>query len=338
VTDQLKAEARLLQSSERLRLAARAAALTYITLDIQAQKITRLDNFQSVMGFEIPDETSLPLADEMFLAHVHPDDRVVLQGHVAAVHKGVGPGQIEFRVVDESGAVRWIECRSHVEVGSDGKPRRVFIINSDVTSRKSTELQLQFATRELMHRSKNLLSVIQGIAQISARTSGNSADFVRMFSKRVEALSRSQDMLVHGASHGVAIRELIVDQLSIAVGHEERARLEGPSLTLSATAAQSLGLAIHELATNSLKHGALSNDTGLVHIAWGVETENFVFLWRETEGPTVTIPVRTGFGRTIIERVAPSKLGGKAILRFDPIGVEWELVAPLQAVIDVPKA
>jgi two-component sensor histidine kinase len=172
-----------------------------------------------------------------------------------------------------------------------------------------------------MHRSKNLLTVIQSIASVTARSNSSVNDFVNSFSKRVEALSRSQDLLVHGSTRTVKISELVEDQLSIAAGVDQRTRINGPLINLNPDAAQAIGMALHELATNSIKHGALSCDAGHVHIFWCAANDDLVFTWQESGGPEVPLPKRRGFGRTILEQVTPSKLAGRAELNFKPEGV-----------------
>ena len=315
VTSQLTAEAQMRQSRERLRLAARAASLTYIALDLVSRSITRLDNFADVMGFDIPDGTPLETADQIFLSMVHVEDREQLRAHVDAAHRGISPALVEYRICTHGG-VRWLESRSHGELGEAGKVRRIFVVTTDVTKRKTTELQLEFATRELEHRSKNLLTVIQSIASVTARSNSSINDFVHSFGQRVEALSRSQDLLVHGSTRTVKISKLVEDQLSIAAGVDQRTRISGPLINLNPDAAQALGMALHELATNSIKHGALSCEAGHVHIFWFSTNDDLVFTWQESGGPEVSLPKRRGFGRTILEQVTPSKLAGRAELRL----------------------
>jgi PAS domain S-box-containing protein len=198
------------------------------------------------------------------------------------------------------------------------------IIARDVTARKAHQEQIHLLMREANHRVKNILSVVQAIARNTA--AGEPEEFVGRFTERIEALAANQDLLVHNRWQGVDVEDLARTQLAhFADLIGLRIIFDGPKLRLNAAAAQGIGLALHELATNAGKYGALSTDAGRVDIGWGTEGDTFTMSWTERQGPPVSTPKRRGFGTAVMEAMAERTVGGKADLRFAPSGVTWRL-------------
>ena len=163
----------------------------------------------------------------------------------------------------------------------------------DISERKAKEQQVQFLLGELNHRSKNMLAVIQSIAH---RTGNDTApEFVKAFSERLQALAINHNLLATNEWHGVSVRALVSAQLQpfCDVGGR-RVRVEGPEARLSAAAAQALGMAIHELATNACKYGALSAADGKIDVVWGINGAEFQASWIETGGPRGRVSVAAG--------------------------------------------
>jgi two-component sensor histidine kinase len=217
-----------------------------------------------------------------------------------------------------------------------GQGRRLYCCAVDITERKENEQRLRFFMRELTHRSKNLLAVIQAMARQTARNAETTEDFIDRFSSRLQALSASHDLLVLESASGVRIDSLLRSQL----GHTadligSQILIDGPPTTLNSDATQHIGLALHELATNAAKYGALSSEHGKVHVSWRVDSEaqTFQMEWREQDGPAVTPPSRRGFGQVVIERMVARTLEGEVDLSYKPTGVVWRLTAPLGNVI-----
>jgi PAS domain S-box-containing protein len=200
--------------------------------------------------------------------------------------------------------------------------------NRDITERKRAEEQLRLLMREMNHRAKNLLSVVDAIAhQTAARTPG---DFIERFSERIQALSASQELLVRDEWKGVEIENLVRAQLAHftdLIG--SRIAVQGPVLRLRPAGAQSIGLALHELATNAGKYGALSTEAGRVEIRWGTEGDIFVMNWRECGGPPVSPPQRRGFGTVVMKEMAERSLDGRVELDHAPSGVTWSMTCPV---------
>lgn len=204
----------------------------------------------------------------------------------------------------------------------------------DVTERKEAEAQLRLLLRELTHRSKNLLAVIQAMARQTARHSGTTDAFLDMFNARLQALARSHDLLVQEGWQGAALEELVRSQLGHYLDREKsRIAIKGPAVWLRPEAAQSLGLALHELAANAAKYGALSVPQGRLSIEWTrrAPSEGFGLdiLWTESGGPAVAAPDRRGFGSLIIERNLARSLEADVELTFAADGVRCRIGIPL---------
>jgi PAS domain S-box-containing protein len=219
-----------------------------------------------------------------------------------------------------------------------GKMTGLIVAFSDISERKRREEKIQLLLREVNHRSKNMLSVVQAIARQTVAANPN--HFVERFAERVQALATSQDLLVQSEWKGVDLRELARSQLALfkdLIG--QRIELQGPALSISAPAAQIIGMALHELATNAGKYGALSNERGRVKIAWDLERANgqeaaFAMSWSEENGPPVTAPIGTGFGSTLIAETVETSLDAKVELNFAAAGLTWQLRCPAVEVVD----
>ncbi len=208
----------------------------------------------------------------------------------------------------------------------------------DITERKDAENQLRLLLRELTHRSKNLLAVIHAIARQTASRTRSIEDFLQRFSARLVAIGCSQDLLVADDWHGSSLRTLVEHQLS---SHADRFGaqifIDGEDIVLKPEAIQNLGLALHELATNAQKYGALSQDSGRVRIHWELgDTAKLELVWEERGGPPVTAPERSGFGRAMIETVVGKALEGDVKLSFPATGVRCVIVIPAAQVAAWP--
>jgi two-component sensor histidine kinase len=178
--------------------------------------------------------------------------------------------------------------------------------------------------REINHRAKNMLSVVHAIAQQTATK--NPEDFVERFSERIQALSANQDLLIRSDWGGVNVEDLARAQLShFANLIGSRIAMDGPKLRLNPASAQAIGLALHELATNASKYGALSTDRGHVDIRWGTDGDIFTMGWTERDGPPVSAPQQRGFGTIVMETMAERSMDGAVDLDYAPSGVTWRL-------------
>jgi PAS domain S-box-containing protein len=216
--------------------------------------------------------------------------------------------------------------------------RLVLAVVRDITERKRAEAQVHQLLREVKHRAKNILSVVQAMAH---QTAANSVqEFVSRFSERILGLSSSLDLLVKNEWQNVPLAELVRSQLAhFGDLLESRIAVRGPDLRITAAAAQAIGMALHELVTNASKYGALSTDTGCVDIVWrldGADTRGhrFTMEWSESGGPTVVPPTRRGFGWSVLCQLTKMSLEADVTLEYAPTGVVWRLGCPAERVCE----
>lgn len=210
----------------------------------------------------------------------------------------------------------------------DGR-RGLISVAVDVTDKVRHQRHLQLVTRELSHRTKNLLSMIQAIARQSSMAAKDVKDFNALFGSRLRSLAQVHDVLVRADWTGAPLGELIRRQTEVFPGASERIRAEGPAYDLAPEGAHYLGLALHELCTNAVKHGALARKSGKVKVRWTVaEDGTLTLIWRESGATVPAEPSRKGFGRMLLEDLVPGALAGSAVLAFEEKGVVWTLTAP----------
>ena len=209
----------------------------------------------------------------------------------------------------------------------------------DITDHKLHDIHLHMLLREITHRSKNLLAIIQAMARQTVKDSLTAEDFEHRLSLRLRGLAASHEALADQDWHGAHIEELVRGQLGhVLENFPTRVLFNGPSLFLKPEAAQNIGLALNELATNAVRYGALSNDRGQIRIVWRLDEPSqpgrrLHITWNESDGPTVTPPRRQGFGHRVVERVAARALDGNVSLTFAPAGLEWSLNIPMSFVL-----
>lgn len=199
----------------------------------------------------------------------------------------------------------------------------------DISERRQHEQHIQLLLREVNHRSKNLLGVVLSVARQTVAKSPK--DFISIFEARVQALSAAQDILVRNEWRKVSIQELVYAQLSHfkdVLG--TRVRTQGPLIEISSAAAQTLGMAMHELSTNAAKYGALSDLNGIVDVSWDIyydkdNNKKFVISWVESDGPEVNAPAHRGFGSTVIYSMTKAGLNADVSMNFEETGLKWQL-------------
>ena len=272
---------------------------------------------------------------------VHHEDHIdrVTERFVAAITSGE-PWEDTFPLRGTDGGYRWFLSRARPIRDETGRVEFWFGTNTDITEQREQSEAIENLLREVNHRAKNMLTLIMALARRSAP--GND-EFLKRFTRRIQALAANQDLLVKRAWGSVAMTELVDAQLAFAIDLARSGLThEGPPVAITARAAETLGLALHELATNALKYGALSrggpdraddgDGTGNVAIAWTVEDGRFRISWTESGGPPVTPPEREGFGSSVIRDIPAASLDADVQLDYRAEGLHWSLDAPLDNV------
>lgn len=217
----------------------------------------------------------------------------------------------------------------------ESEPAGFFAIVMETTARitaerarEMAEQQQQLLINELNHRVKNTMAVVQAMAAQTFRRPGADQEAAEVFTARLIALSRAHDVLTRASWESAGVAE-IVAEVAWPVDMSGRIQCQGPDIRLPPHRAVALGMALHELATNALKYGALSRDGGEVSIQWQVDGEHCEITWREAGGPAVELPGHHGFGTRLIERTLGDQLGGQTNLAFAPGGVVCRITLPI---------
>jgi PAS domain S-box-containing protein len=243
------------------------------------------------------------------------------------------PRRAEF-TYENGSSLRWNDLHIEPLRNEAGDIVGLTCASVDVTERKEGEAHLRVLMRELTHRSKNLLAVIQAMARQTARHTGSVEGFLNQFSARLQALAASHDLLVRESWHGASLRELIQSQLAAYIGSGgDQLAVDGEPVALKPEAAQNLGLALHELAVNAAKFGALSVPGGRVSIVWSLRGNAIDLNWHEQNGPKVKARRKKGFGSMVIERNLARALDTQVDMEFEPDGLRCHVVIPASQIL-----
>lgn len=340
ISERIHATEALRESRAYMDHAAHSAQLSYAVLDLIKHEIKASDNHDLVMGFAIPGITEgsdTAYASRIFLDHVVAADRQRVKDILVQELSGNIVPKIEYRVTGDDGKERWIETRSTTETGQIGRPTKILMTYIDITEQKRTEERIRLLMYEVNHRAKNLLAVVQAVARQTAK-SGDPLTFIDRLSDRIAGLAASQDLLVLKEWKGIEIADLVRAQLSgFSDQMGTRILVEGPDIQLLPAAAQAIGMAIHELATNASKYGSLSNLTGTVKLTWDLPSVNknlFSMTWVEQGGPVVIPPTIHGFGQKVIVQMVQSSLNAKAEVHYLSSGLVWTLQSPTDTTLN----
>src|SRR5665213_2390977 len=314
----------------RARFARYETALrgSHVTVYTQDRDLRYTSVSDPMLGREIED--ILGRTDEEILP---PDAGAAV---IAIKREALASGQPKRAEValDNGSGLRWNDIHIEPLRNEAGDIVGVTCASVDVTERKEGEAHLRLLMRELTHRSKNLLAVIQAMARQTARHAGSTSGFLDQFAARLQALAASHDLLVRESWYGASLRELIESQLAAFSGDDgAQVSVEGVPVALKPEAAQTLGLALHELAVNAAKFGALSVPEGRVSIAWALRGNAIDLEWREENGPMVKNRRKKGFGSMVIERNLANALDAAVNLKFDPDGLRCYIVIPASQIL-----
>lgn len=274
---------------------------------------------------------------------IHPDDseaeRALYERQVAGELRTYSR---EKRSIRKDGSSVWLNVSSTAVFNEQGRFQYSVRVIQDIDERKRFEQRQALLVRELHHRVRNTLAVVQALASATARTTTSIRDFNRSFSSRIAALAKTQTLLTEDYWQTAPLQEMLQCELQPFWGKKhERFRLEGPEVNLSADLAIPLSMAIHELTANATRYGALSVRKGCVTVNWELvvaEGQRELHLkWVEQNGPPVEQPEHSGFGSFLLERVLPAQCQARVNLSFDPAGLRYEIHMPLITHRTVPE-
>jgi PAS domain S-box-containing protein len=278
------------------------------------------------------DRNQFAVTAENVRALIHPEDWGRMQQAVDRLFRDHQPAQGEFRIKRPNGEVRWCLGTAAPSVDSSGRVVRISGVTVDITDRKEAEERQALLAREVDHRAKNALALVQSIVRL---TRANTIEaYTGSVEGRIRALSRAHAILSHSRWQGADMRGLVDEELApYRTGDLSRIIATGPNVSLPPAAAQSLALALHELVTNAAKYGALSSTAGQVHLNWEMNPGVLVLRWTETGGPAAIPPASPGFGTRIITAGIEGQLGGRAAFDWRPEGLQCVLTVPREEML-----
>ncbi|MGA9487391.1 MAG: sensor histidine kinase, partial [Methylocella sp.] len=219
--------------------------------------------------------------------------------------------------------------------GANGEVTGIFIEGNDVTDHVKTEQRQALLIRELHHRVRNTLATVQGVMNTTAKSSANVEAFQEAFSGRIASLAKTHAVMTEQLHQSVSFQQLLTQELGPYSDDQGlRIRLSGPAVDLPSQIAVPLGMAVHELTTNAVRHGALSKEEGRIEVGWGLVEKDgeraLLCEWNEFAGPLVTPPSRDGFGSMLLKRVLSQQIRADVKVDFAPEGFRLRMAVPLQ--------
>ena len=325
--------ARLLQSEERRGLALVAGNMG--AWDWDRTKGDCLWDEGQYRIFGVSPKTFAVTAENV-RALIHPDDWDTLRVAVEKLFRNPKSHQAEFRVRRANGEVRWCLGTAAPTIDANGEVVRISGVTVDITDRKESEERQALLAREVDHRAKNALALVQSIIRLTRANSVS--NYVEAVEGRIKALSRAHTVLSLARWQGADLAGLVEEELTpFKTNDPDKIVVEGPKVLLQPAHAQTLALALHELATNAAKYGALSTSAGRVRLIWKLNAGNLVFQWSETGGPAAEAPISPGFGTRIILASIQGQLAGTVNFDWRPEGLQCDMVVPISEAIGPPE-
>jgi two-component sensor histidine kinase len=296
---------------DRLQRAIVAAGVTLWSWNVDSDELTMDDRAFDLWGLPRSERVTF----EDLSAHIHPADRDRVRNAFAATRGIVGPYEIDFRIV-VANEIRWVSARGQGD-DADIEDRIMYGVFIDVTGRKQAEEGHELLAGEMSHRVKNLLAIASGLTAMTSRSTSSTVEMARELTQRLSALGRAHDLVRPLPGHqGKAA--LLGDLLTVLLAPYDdlgafsgRIRVSVPRMGVGEASATTLAMVVHELATNSLKYGALSSANGTLDVACAHPDSDIVIVWTERGGPPVSPPEGVGgFGSTLVTRSMSAQLGG----------------------------
>lgn len=320
---------------EHLELALQAAGLGEFQYDVPGDFCIVSERMAAITGGVagyLPADGGRAL-----LPLIHPDDLGVTRDLMLAGLERDDRYEVECRAAPQADRpVVWLRVVGQRIRDAQGEIQGVIGIVEDITARKLEEQQRFALMAEIDHRVKNVLATVQALAVQTAKRTGSMDGFLQTFLGRLKSMGSANELLTAARWRGAAIDHLVAAELGgLAPGQTS---WDGPELFLTPRAANAVSLALHELATNALKYGALSMETGHVAVLWqATSSGGFTLEWTESGGPVVAAPARTGFGTTLLSQVTGRELNGHTTLDFPSTGARAQLEAGAAAVVARPE-
>jgi PAS domain S-box-containing protein len=324
-----RVEQQLAHGAQMLRVASEIGRVGLWEWNVESGELTWSDEHFRMQGYEVGEVVP---SFAMWAERVHPDDLPVAQSKIDRAMETGKEYLNEYRVCHPNGEVRWLSARGRFLYDESGRPVRMLGAMVDTTQRRREEEWNKLLVAELQHRVRNLIGMVRSVARLSASSHRHVDDYVDHLIGRLQAMGRTQSTLTRSPGRSVDLAELVREELLVHAARPDQSFVEGPDIALSPHAAEIVTLAIHELATNSIKYGALG-DTGYIRITWSLEDrsgKDWISLrWQETSPLRKTKQGRKGFGRRLIEERVPYELQGVGRFKVHDTGVLAELEFPL---------
>jgi two-component sensor histidine kinase/DNA-binding response OmpR family regulator len=316
--------ARLLQSEQGRSLALASGQMGSWDWDLATGEWKWDEGQHHIFGV---DRDSFKPSLETVRAMIHREDWDRLQEIGRFMSKGSRTQQIDFRVLRPDGKLRWCVGAVAASLDRADKVVRLSGVTIDVTERKEAEERQDLLAREVDHRARNALAVVQSIVRLTRASSVE--HYVAAVEGRIKALARAHALLSDSRWHGADLGALVVEELAPYRGGENaKVEVSGATVSLQPHVAQGLALALHELATNAAKHGALSSMAGKVSVTWQSRSDHLALQWIESGGPRIAPPPSRSFGLNVIRASIENQLEGKAAFDWDPQGMRCTLSIP----------
>jgi PAS domain S-box-containing protein len=329
ITERMLEDERREKIATRLQLAIEASGLAIWEYDVLTGMVTTSPELNRLYGFEA---SARPSIEEFRSRYLPGEQERVQAAAIAALERGESRFECEFQVRQMSGSPRWLLLRAEIRQNDEGQYSNVIGVVLDVDERKRAEETQRLLARELNHRVKNSLAVVQALVRQNFRPDVPLDEAIQSFQLRIGALGMANDILVSGSWTGFSLREL-VDHISAPYrGNADPFRIEGADYRVDPRFNVPLALVLHEMCTNAAKYGALSTPEGHVEIEWHMQAEGLALSWKEKGGPAVVTPSRQGFGSKLIGRHLASEFES-VVHDFAPDGVTLRLVFPGPAVL-----
>jgi two-component sensor histidine kinase/DNA-binding response OmpR family regulator len=263
---------------------------------------------------------------------VHPEDWDSLNHMVRRMSKSSRTHQMEFRVLRPNGETRWCTGTAVASVDATGRIVSISGVTIDITDRKEAEERQSLLAREVDHRARNALAVIQSIIRLTRAKSVD--EYVEAIEGRIKALARAHTLLSDSRWNGADLATLVAEEL-YPYRTGDKVTIGGPDISLQPATAQGLALALHELATNAAKHGALSSEKGRISLNWQLRPDALILNWIENGGPPLAPPTARSFGLRVIRASIEQQLDGEAQFDWDPKGLRCTLSIPRRDLMKV---